>query len=161
MNFSNLFLRFEGRIGRGSWWLAALVLVIAAIVLTFIVYALLGVGWATAGLSTSATLGSIVVTALIAYPATAVMIKRLNDRDRPTWMAAVFWAPTVLLLLGQLLGLTVSMQDVGGIVVPAPTPLGWVINIVAFAVGVWGLIELGILRGTSGPNRHGPDPVAG
>ena len=28
------------------------------------------------------------------------------------------------------------------------------------AVGIWALVELGCLRGTVGPNRHGPDPLA-
>jgi uncharacterized membrane protein YhaH (DUF805 family) len=29
------------------------------------------------------------------------------------------------------------------------------------AVTIWLIVELGILRGTSGPNQYGPDPLAG
>ena len=38
--------------------------------------------------------------------------------------------------------------------------LGWMLNLLSLAVGIWALIELGILRGTTGPNQHGPDPLA-
>jgi uncharacterized membrane protein YhaH (DUF805 family) len=30
----------------------------------------------------------------------------------------------------------------------------------AFALGIWGLVEIGFLRGTAGYNRFGPDPLA-
>ena len=160
MDLSHILFSFEGRINRAKWWLAVLVLAVAAVILTFAAYAVLGVRWQTAALTTSGTVASIIITALIAYPATAAMLKRLNDRDRPSWLVGVFWAPTVLALLGQLLGLTMTVQDVAGIPVPAPTALGWLLNIASLGVGIWALIELGILRGTEGPNSHGPDPLA-
>jgi uncharacterized membrane protein YhaH (DUF805 family) len=28
------------------------------------------------------------------------------------------------------------------------------------AISIWALVELGFLRGTSGPNDFGPDPLA-
>jgi uncharacterized membrane protein YhaH (DUF805 family) len=31
---------------------------------------------------------------------------------------------------------------------------------VAFALYIWGFVEMGCLRGTVGPNRFGPDPLA-
>jgi uncharacterized membrane protein YhaH (DUF805 family) len=33
--------------------------------------------------------------------------------------------------------------------------------LLSFAIGIWALIELGILKGTTGPNQHGPDPLGG
>ena len=30
----------------------------------------------------------------------------------------------------------------------------------SFAITVWAIVELGFLRGTLGPNRYGPDPLA-
>ncbi len=35
-----------------------------------------------------------------------------------------------------------------------------VFDILFSAVFIWGIIEIGFLRGTPGPNRHGPDPLA-
>jgi uncharacterized membrane protein YhaH (DUF805 family) len=40
-----------------------------------------------------------------------------------------------------------------------PTGIGWVINLLSFVIGIWALVDLGILKGTAGPNRHGPDPL--
>ncbi len=160
MNISQLFFSFEGRLNRAKWWLASLILAVVAIVLVLLALMALGVSWMMARATTGGALATLVVTVLIAYPATAIMIKRLNDRDRPTWMAAVFWAPSVLSLLGELAGLTMTMHDYGGVSMPAPTALGWIINIASFVIGIWAIIELGILRGTDGPNPHGPDPLA-
>jgi uncharacterized membrane protein YhaH (DUF805 family) len=40
---------------------------------------------------------------------------------------------------------------------------GWwtLIGLVPVIGGIWILIELGILAGTSGPNQYGPDPLGG
>ena len=35
-----------------------------------------------------------------------------------------------------------------------------VVGLVGFAIGLWVLIDLGLLKGTPGPNRYGPDPLA-
>ena len=109
----------------------------------------------------ASALVSLIVTVIFAYPATAVMVKRLNDRDRPNWLVAVFWAPTILILLAQLLGVGATMQEIGGQTVMVPTTIGWIVNLLTLVVGIWALVELGILKGTPGPNRHGPDPLAG
>jgi uncharacterized membrane protein YhaH (DUF805 family) len=102
----------------------------------------------------------LILIVILAYPTTALMMKRLNDRDRPSYFAYIFWAPTVLLLLGGLTGLTTTPVDKGGVAVPTQSGLGWVLSIASLAIGIWALIELGILKGTDGPNQHGPDPLA-
>jgi uncharacterized membrane protein YhaH (DUF805 family) len=102
----------------------------------------------------------LILIVILAYPTTALMMKRLNDRDRPSYFAYIFWAPTVLLLLGGLTGLTTTTVDMGGVAVPTQSGLGWVLSIASLAIGIWALIELGILKGTDGPNQHGPDPLA-
>ncbi len=160
MNFSQMFFSFDGRLNRARWWLASIILAVVAIVLLLLAFMMLGVSWTMARATSSGGLATLVVTAIIAYPATAIMVKRLNDRDRPSWMAAVFWAPSVLSILGGLFGLTETMGQMGGMQVPVPTTLGWIINIAGMIIGIWALIELGILRGTAGPNQHGPDPLA-
>jgi uncharacterized membrane protein YhaH (DUF805 family) len=33
--------------------------------------------------------------------------------------------------------------------------------VAAFALSIWGLVEIGFLRGTVGPNQYGPDPLEG
>ena len=33
------------------------------------------------------------------------------------------------------------------------------LSLAGLVVAVWGLVELGFLRGTVGPNQYGPDPL--
>jgi uncharacterized membrane protein YhaH (DUF805 family) len=157
MDWKWLFFSFDGRINRAKWWLSLLVFVIIGLVIYVVLLPLVGISIWTMGAGSA--VASLIVTLIFAYPATAVMLKRINDRDRPAWFVAVFWAPTVLGILGQLTGLTISMQEMGGQMVAMPTGIGWVVNLLSFVIGIWALIELGILKGTPGPNKHGPDPL--
>ena len=42
------------------------------------------------------------------------------------------------------------MEDVGFVI----------LQLISFAIAVWGFVEIGCLRGTVGPNRYGPDPLS-
>jgi uncharacterized membrane protein YhaH (DUF805 family) len=44
---------------------------------------------------------------------------------------------------------------------PQPSGLSMLVGLVSLAIAIWALVELGFLRGTDGPNQHGPDPLAG
>jgi uncharacterized membrane protein YhaH (DUF805 family) len=162
----SMFTGFAGRINRAKWWIGTIILAVVGIILYFILAAVFGMGALTdpaqiASMMRTVAILQIVLLAILAYPTTALMMKRLNDRDRPSYFAYIFWAPTVLSVLGGLLGLTMTTMDMGGVAVPTQSGLGWILSIAGLAVGIWALIELGILKGTEGPNQHGPDPLAG
>ena len=162
----SMFTGFAGRINRAKWWIGTIILAVVGIILYFILAAVFGMGAITdpaqvASMMRTIAILQIVLLAILAYPTTALMMKRLNDRDRPSYFAYIFWAPTVLSVLGGLLGLTMTTMDMGGVAVPTQSGLGWILSIAGLAVGIWALIELGILKGTEGPNQHGPDPLAG
>lgn len=168
----SLFTSFDGRINRAKWWLGAVILLIFSIVVYFILAMFMG-GSMMSGLD-PATMGpgsmaslyrsfaivQVIMLVIIAYPATALMKKRINDRDRPAWLVYVFWAPTVVSLVLSLTGLGYTMTDLGGVSMPTPTGLSWIVNIAGLVVFIWALIELGFLRGTEGPNQYGTDPLA-
>ncbi len=160
MDWKWLLFSFDGRINRAKWWLVVLILVIISAIIWLLILPILGFSVWSMGSTFAASLISLIVTLIFAYPATAAMVKRLNDRERPMWLAAVFWAPTILTLLAQLFGLAATPQDVGGQPIAMPTKLCLVLNLLTLVVGIWALIELGVLKGTTGPNRHGPDPLA-
>jgi uncharacterized membrane protein YhaH (DUF805 family) len=166
------FTSLDGRIGRQTWWLATIVMIIIVVVL-YIVLGMVFVGSmmssfdpaagpeAMLKVMKSAFWLQLVMTVLLAYPATAIMKKRLNDRDRPIWVLYVFWLPTVLSLIVGLLGMDYTLVDSGnGTMVPGATSINTGVGILALIVGIWSLIELGFLRGTDGPNQHGNDPLA-
>jgi uncharacterized membrane protein YhaH (DUF805 family) len=109
----------------------------------------------------SAAWQQLISLVLLGYPITAMMSKRLNDRDRPSWVKWVFLAPTVLSTLLGVTGVAYTSTDMGnGVMMPTATSLGTMVGIISFVVGLWALVELGFLRGTEGPNQYGNDPLA-
>lgn len=76
----------------------------------------------------------------------ASTVKRLHDRDKSGWWIFPFYvAPPLLQRLWDWLD----------------NPyLALLVSAIAFGLSTWGLVELYWLRGTRGPNRFGPDPLA-
>jgi uncharacterized membrane protein YhaH (DUF805 family) len=121
-----LFLAADGRISRGPWWLAdGLLLALSAVYET------------VAGPAVKLASFWLVYPALLFF-ATCVCSKRLHDRGRSGW-----WAALVL----------------GGFLAVWPMPRA-ASAIVAAPVLVWTLVELGLMPGEQGANRFGPSPGA-
>jgi uncharacterized membrane protein YhaH (DUF805 family) len=146
MNPLDLLFGFQGRVGRGQFWLA---LVIWTAVFFMLIVAVM-VATSTLDALFSAALILYMLTVLLFVP---VGIKRLHDRNKRGWWILIFLGvPTATLLLGLLIGEEPSTQ---------PMPIGVVIvQYIGLAVLLWALLELGLVRGTIGSNRYGPDPVA-
>jgi uncharacterized membrane protein YhaH (DUF805 family) len=85
----------------------------------------------------------------------AVGIKRLHDRDKSGWWLLLFYGgPYFTSLLGYIFG---GSDDLGRDVTPF---LVVALQYISAGIVIWSLGELGVLRGTIGANRYGPDPVA-
>jgi uncharacterized membrane protein YhaH (DUF805 family) len=137
MNPGNLLFTFKGRINRAKYWLALLIWCV-------VWAAVLGAGFGGEMILDNA--GAILIAIILLLLVTsgvsgvAVGIKRLHDRDKSGWWLLIFYLlPAVFDGIGR-----------GG--VPA-------LSLVAFAISIWGFVELGCLRGTDGPNTYGPDPL--
>ena len=76
----------------------------------------------------------------------AATIKRLHDRNKSGWWIVPFCvAPSLLYTLSCWLdNLTVAL----------------IVGALGFGLALWGFVEIFCLRGTHGPNRFGPDPLA-
>ena len=139
MDFFQLLFGFSGRINRAKYWLAAVVYIVIVAVLGTLVYELDMV---------EEMPGLLILLAVVIYipliiSGVAVGIKRLHDRDKSGWWLLVFYVlPALLGWLAETTGPYL------------------VFELASFAFAIWGLIELGFLRGTSGPNQYGPDPLA-
>ncbi len=145
MDFKYLYTSFDGRINRAKYWAGVVILAIISIVLGFVIGAVFG----------SSVFGAILVTLVtlaLFYPGYAVAAKRFQDRDKPGVTALYGLVPVLIASLLQAFGLTGTPNE--------PNALGWICNLVTMGVGLWFLIELGILKGTPGPNRFGGDPLA-
>ena len=149
MNFdiNHLYLTTDGRIGRQSFWIGFIGLVIASIVINVIVGALFG--WA----SFAILLVGFIVQVVLAYPGYALMAKRFQDRGKPSIYAAIVIGISVLFAFLAVIGLTGAPG--------VPNAFGMLTGLIEVAIGIWIVIELGILRGTVGDNAYGPDPLQG
>lgn len=146
MDFSYLYTSLEGRIGRQSYWIGTGGLLVIGIAGVLIVDSLFDMS------STAGLVVFLLLELALVYPAYCLMGKRFQDRDKP----AVYG------LIGIVVSLVIAHLDFFGITHDAtgwPTPIGWIGSLIQLTVGIWLLVELGILRGTAGPNRYGADPV--
>jgi uncharacterized membrane protein YhaH (DUF805 family) len=147
MDFSYLFTSLDGRISRKPYWIGLLVMIAAAIVVFIALGFVLGVE------SRAFRVAGFVVQLALLYPSIALMAKRLHDRNRPTWWAAIVMVPAILQGLLNAMGVIGDPLN--------QNALDYLFGLVMFVVGVWFLIELGFLRGTQGANQYGPDPLEG
>ena len=145
MDFGYILSSTQGRIPRSQWWAGLVVLVIIGVVLALIITWLLGP--TTVGL-----IATLILQVILLYPSYALSAKRFQDRDKPGGLA----------LIGIGLGIVQTLARLVGLSNPyAPTAIDYILGIALLIVGIWYLIELGILRGTIGPNQYGPDPLEG
>lgn len=149
MDFGYLYTSFEGRINRKPYWIGLIVLVIIMMVIVF------GASFLLIGSIVEPTFQTRLVTfvlqLLFLYPSTALMVKRLHDRNRPSYWAAFILVPMVLKSLTDLVGMTGDPLN--------QNALDYLLNIIVFVVSIWFFVELGCLRGTVGSNQYGPDPL--
>jgi uncharacterized membrane protein YhaH (DUF805 family) len=132
--FGPLLFGFRGRINRAKYWMAA-------IAYTSMMIVVAGLGFFFNFSIVFLIVAGIVFVALI-VSGIAVGIKRLHDRDKSGWwLLAFYFVPPLLDGAGKAIGLAIIFQ------------------IAAFAVSIWAIVELGFLRGTSGSNHYGPDPL--
>jgi len=123
---TNLLFSPQGRVNRAKFWLVALGIFVAEVIL---LAALGGAGLISSDPDQAfATLGPVggillfvfgVVTSWISI---VVGIKRFHDRNKIGWWMLIIFVPVI--------------------------------------GGFWYLIECGFLKGTSGPNNYGPDPLS-
>jgi uncharacterized membrane protein YhaH (DUF805 family) len=134
-----VFTSFHGRINREPF-------LIACGILAAIEIAAQGL----AGQAEGDTLSTILDLAFT-YPEFALAVKRANDRDLTPWIVALFFAGNVALDLFTLLNGPIDTTN----------PINGVILVPFALLAVALIVELGFRRGTIGPNRFGPDPLAG
>ena len=157
MSWTRFLFSFKGRFNRARYWLFVLLYALALVVIialggSFIYAGATGGGIAGAAVSTVLFSILLLVFFLIALIASiAVSVKRLHDRDKSGWWLLVFFfAPALLSGISEATN-------------PSPDELsgtGLIFALLSLVVAIWAFVELGVLRGTVGDNKYGPDPVA-
>jgi uncharacterized membrane protein YhaH (DUF805 family) len=147
MNPLDLLFGFQGRVGRGQFWLALLIWMIVFLMMIVVV----AIVTPSVDALFSATLIFYVLIVILFIPAA---VKRLHDRNKRGWWILLFLGfPTATLLLGVMVGGDETNAE--------SMPMGvLIVQYIGLAILLWSLVELGFIRGTIGSNRYGPDPVA-
>jgi uncharacterized membrane protein YhaH (DUF805 family) len=145
MDLQYIFTSLEGRINRAKWWAGVVILGIIFIVLGTLIEVIFGTGFFGGLLATLLTLA-------LFYPSYAVCAKRFQDRDKPGKTALYGLVPFLIAFLFSAWGLTGTSTE--------NNVIGWLCALAVIGVSLWFLIELGILKGTPGPNQYGGDPLA-
>jgi uncharacterized membrane protein YhaH (DUF805 family) len=180
MDYAWFLFSFEGRINRARYWLAALIIVCWTIFLALLVWAIAKIlfhvppasfGFDTsdifrivdsaslsragdalrnAGAISTANLIPLVFyaigTPMFAWCYAAISIKRLHDRNKSGWwMVPFFVVPGLFDQFEDRLGDSFWVAC-----------LGLIMSIMCLS----GVVEMCFLKGASGPNRFGPDPLA-
>lgn len=145
MDWQMFLFSTDGRINRGKYWLAAALYVVVTFVAVLLgLFIVTGTGSDAAAVVLYVGGGLLFLS--VYFSGITVAIKRLHDRDKTGWWCVVF-----LVLPGLLQGASTGIVS---------EMTGLMLTLIAGVLGVWGFIELGCLRGTVGPNRFGPDPLA-
>jgi uncharacterized membrane protein YhaH (DUF805 family) len=145
MSMSQLLFSFSGRLNRKPYWLTTLCLILIFLVLITVVFVVGGASILSGDLS---GLGAMIIILVLLYIpllwiGLALGAKRLHDRNKSGWWLVIFWlVPAVLQGIGE---------QIEGI--------GIVLTLAGLGISIWGLVEIGFLRGTVGPNQYGPDPL--
>ncbi|HEY5336705.1 MAG TPA: DUF805 domain-containing protein [Rhizomicrobium sp.] len=155
---------FHGRIGRARFWvyIALAVPFAMLLMLCFWAYALSIPGAYENGGPTPLPHDPVGIICAIAWglallatfiAGLAVTVKRLHDRNKAWWWLVVFvFVPDLLNVYVFSQAATLGGANVSGV--------AQLCSLAGFALSLWAFVELGCLRGTSGDNRFGPDPLA-
>ena len=141
VDFASLLLSRDGRINRAKFWVGAVGFLVILIIIDYIF-----------GSSIFGRILKFLIAIGLFYPAYAVAAKRFQDRNKPGETALYGLVPVFAAILLDCFGLTGDATGANAI--------GWICRLIYLGVGLWFAIELGILKGTPGPNRFGGDPLA-
>ncbi|MGC1778191.1 MAG: DUF805 domain-containing protein [Xanthobacteraceae bacterium] len=139
IDWAYLFNTFEGRIGRQTFWIGIIVLLVAETFAHVLAEEIQGDRL------------SAIVDLAYAYPEFALCLKRAHDRNLPLWLLISFFCASALLDFLTVLELTGPDDQ--------PSLLSVAIAVPFTVLGLVLLVELGVRRGTIGPNPYGADPL--
>ncbi len=134
----------SGRINRAKYWRSTLFFTVAGVMAAVILFTAAGI----------AAPFFIIMVVVVLIPwllwGFSITTERLHDRDKSAWWLVVFYlVPGVLSQLAK----AVWFAGATGAV------LHYTLTLASFAPTIWGFVEIGCLRGTTGSNTYGPDPL--
>jgi uncharacterized membrane protein YhaH (DUF805 family) len=148
-NLTALFLSARGRISRKTFWIGAGLLIAWVFVIFVVLWTILGPTLIQNFFGRLTGFPFVLLTIYFAYNLAA---KRFNDRDRPIICAQAVAGLAALKAVLNLVRITGDLH--------AQNVLDQLFVLAGTGIALWYFIELGMMRGTEGPNAHGEDPEA-
>jgi uncharacterized membrane protein YhaH (DUF805 family) len=152
MKLQKILFSFDGRIGRLTYWLATLAVIIAVTVLTVAPFLIPSEDAAVLMIA----LTSQLIWLLSLWPMLALGSKRLHDRNKNGWWLLVFWVLPFALFS---VGLSIALFNDPSTGRSGDLSTASILIFASLPPALWGIVELGILPGTRGPNLYGADPA--
>jgi uncharacterized membrane protein YhaH (DUF805 family) len=141
------YFSFQGRTNRQRYWLTGLA--IFGLVFVSALVATMATRIPILGILVALLLFAVILGAVVAGLANSA--RRLHDRGKSAWWLLVFQG-----VPGLLSALRVLVSAGGGADAAGPAAL---LALIGLPFWIWAFVELGCLRGTTGPNRFGDDPL--
>lgn len=139
----------RGRVSRSQFWLGWFAWVLA-------IHLALWLGIAAGVLTESEVIAGtflllwVLFWLVTLWPSTAVLVKRIHDRDKTGWLVLAYYVPLVLQFV----------LSPGDDARASRSIVSMILSALIVATAIWFFIEFGCLRGTVGANRYGPNPAA-
>jgi uncharacterized membrane protein YhaH (DUF805 family) len=147
---TQLLFGLSGRISRKSWWLG-FVIVLPFEVAEVVVSAPQEFGFDVQPFTVPVWI-DVPAQLITVYCNTALTVKRFNDRDWPYWLGFIFLVLGAIQISAEQLGyFSENSENMG----TAELAFG----IVCLLYFLFAFVDNAFVRGTSGPNRYGPDPL--
>lgn len=157
MTLEDKLFSFDGRLRRRDFWLLGIGLGLIQVVLAqMLIYLMVGpqallAAGPDAMLSFSLPMAiNLIVTLVFLWPTLALIAKRKHDRGGS---AAIF-------IFLELAWIALTFFPVGMVTANEATAVltRLLLGALSLPIGIWFLVDLGILDGTSGDNEYGPSP---
>ena len=143
----------EGRISRRQWWMGVLILIAISILVSIVL------GILTMGNATLIAWAAVAVNIALIWPNYCLGLKRRHDRNNEGRDLEVLIAASVVVNLIQASGIGATRVNAFGVVSNSPSLWLGLLNLAFGIFAIYMVVQLGFLRGTTGPNRFGPDPL--
>jgi uncharacterized membrane protein YhaH (DUF805 family) len=142
------YFSFQGRSNRQRYWVTGITIFMLYFLAALIVGAL-------AELPMLAILGGLLFLVLIRVSLVAGLAngaRRLHDRGKSAWWLLLFVGlPTLLSIPSELVKYSHDADA---------QALGLILLLPALPFYIWGFVVMACLKGATGPNRYGEDPLA-
>jgi uncharacterized membrane protein YhaH (DUF805 family) len=138
------YFSIQGRTNRQRYWLTGVGIFVAFLVSILIAGALAFIP----------LLGGLIFLAVLAASFVAALAngaRRLHDRGKSAWWLLLFMGlPTLLSIPAELVRFSSD---------PGAQGAGALLTLLGLPFSIWGLVVMGFLKGTTGPNKYGDDPL--